>query len=406
MAAGRARVLDAPRRGGLAGRDAAGVIAWPCYLIEVPALYTLAMLRGLSPVFGVWLVDQAGTAALAAGSVALLALAWGTLARSRWAWWAGLALIAVAGVSAVITLAATSWGELLALWRLPAYEVRFLAGIPLRAILPSWWAAPGAAMALLCAPAAIVAPPTAGRGRRRAFIHLAEREAAWHATPDHRPPGSSPCSPPRGARAVRRRRRWPLRFTTLRGGQVTIWGQGLYRYDTAFYAAGNRGTDAVMLCLGVPLLIATAVGYSRGSLRAGLLLLGALGYSLYLYATLAFNAAYNSLFLAYVALLSASLFAFIGAFAAVDRDALPARWRPGLPRRGLAAFMFAGGAVTLLLWGEPLVTALLRRQPPPLLVSYTPGHLALDMAVVTPPPSWRRPGVAGRPMGYVMAVRC
>jgi hypothetical protein len=198
----------------------------------------------------------------------------------------------------------------------------------------------------------------------------------------------------------------PFAFTTLRGGQVTIWGQGLYRYDTAFYAAGNRGTDAVMLCLGVPLLIATAVGYSRGSLRAGLLLLGALGYSLYLYATLAFNAAYNSLFLAYVALLSASLFAFIGAFAAVDRDALPARWRPGLPRRGLAAFMFAGGAVTLLLWGEPLVTALLRRQPPALLDSYTTMvTYALDLAVVTPATLlcgalvWRR-----RPLGYVMAV--
>ena len=50
----------------------------------------------------------------------------------------------------------------------------------------------------------------------------------------------------------------PFDFTTLRGQTARIYGQGLYRYDTLFMAAGNRGVDLVVLVLGIPLLLVSA----------------------------------------------------------------------------------------------------------------------------------------------------
>jgi hypothetical protein len=174
-------------------------------------------------------------------------------------------------------------------------------------------------------------------------------------------------------------------FKTLRGQSAEIYGRGLYRYDSVFTGAGFKGQDAVTLFLGAPLLVLTTVLYRRGSLRGGLLLTGVLAYFLYVYASMAVGAAYNNLFLVYVALFSASFFAFVIAFTSIDLQALPASTLSSLPRRGPAAFMFAGGLVTLIVWGGPLVGALIQNQPVPLLDSYTTMvTYALDLALITP----------------------
>jgi len=162
-----------------------------------------------------------------------------------------------------------------------------------------------------------------------------------------------------------------------------MYGRGLYRHDTLFAGAGNRGTDAVTLLLGIPLLIASTVLHRRGSARGTLLLTGTLAYFLYVDASYALGAvAYNELFLLYVALLSASLYAFVLAFGSIDLRTLGS---PGLPRRGLAAFLFASGLVTLIVWSGPVVAALLQGAPPARLDSYaTPVTFALDLATITP----------------------
>jgi hypothetical protein len=96
-----------------------------------------------------------------------------------------------------------------------------------------------------------------------------------------------------------RHRQWPLladegspfTFTTLRGETTQIYGQGLYRYDTIFTGAGFKGQDIIMLILGIPLLVLSIRFYQRGSLRGGVLLMGVLGYVLYVYASMALGAA-------------------------------------------------------------------------------------------------------------------
>ena len=101
----------------------------------------------------------------------------------------------------------------------------------------------------------------------------------------------------------------PSSFVTLRGETARIFGRGLYRYGSLFSGANYRGQDAVTLFLGVPLLVLASAFYRRGSLKGGLLLTGILAFFLYADASMALGAAYNPLFLLYVALLSAGFLA-------------------------------------------------------------------------------------------------
>jgi hypothetical protein len=197
----------------------------------------------------------------------------------------------------------------------------------------------------------------------------------------------------------------PVSFTTPRGETVTLYGQGLYRYDSLFTAAGFKGQDAVTLFLGVPLLVVSTVLYWRGPLRGGLLLTGVLGFFLYVYLSMAFGAAYNSLFLVYVALFSASFFPLVLLMNSIDLQALPAQVLARLPRRGPAIFMFAGGLVTLFVWLSPLVSAVIEGRPPDLLGHYTtPVTYAVDLAVITPATIVSGALILRRkPVGYLIA---
>ena len=73
------------------------------------------------------------------------------------------------------------------------------------------------------------------------------------------------------------------------------------------------------------------LAHQRGSLRGGILLTGALAYFLYYGASLGLGTAYNRLFLVYIALFSASFYAFILAFTAFDLDSLAERISPRVP---------------------------------------------------------------------------
>ena len=175
-----------------------------------------------------------------------------------------------------------------------------------------------------------------------------------------------------------------FQHTPTRGEEVEIYGRGIYAYDSVFRAAGNRGTDAVSLVLGVPLLIFSVILARRGSTRASLLLLGVLGYFLYVYASVALSAAYNGLFLVYVAQFAASLFGFVYCLSSLRPWA--ARLFPGpLPRRGIAAFMFFSGIATLVIWLLPVAGSLAEGAVPKTLQHYTTLVTeVLDLGVIVP----------------------
>jgi hypothetical protein len=183
-----------------------------------------------------------------------------------------------------------------------------------------------------------------------------------------------------------RRGSGPFVVTSVRGEQVELFGRGLYHYDTLFAAGGAHGTDAVILLLAVPLLIASTAMYRRGAVRWRLLHTGVLVCFLYVYGSAALGTvAFNPLFPLYVLIFSASLFATVLSFASVDDAELARHVGPPMPRRGLAAFLIASGIVTVVVWGLPLATAVAAGGVTDRLDTYpTEVTFALDLATITP----------------------
>ena len=195
-------------------------------------------------------------------------------------------------------------------------------------------------------------------------------------------------------------------FTTLRGDTVQMYGQGLYHYETVMNGTGFKGTDAFMLFLATPLLVIAGLFYWRGSLRGGLVLTGILACFLYTYTHAALNYAYNNLFLIYVAIFSASLFALVLACLSFDLPALPSHFSSRLPRRAIAIYLFVVGSVLIIVWGGlSVLPALLQGSAPKELGSYTTlvTH-ALDMGIIAPTSILAGILLLRRtPMGYLLA---
>lgn len=198
----------------------------------------------------------------------------------------------------------------------------------------------------------------------------------------------------------------PFAFTSVRGETVQVYGQGLYQYDSQLGAVGNKVGDAVILALSIPVLIVAIVLYRRGSLRGGLLLSGAMAYFLYVYGSLAFGAAYNTLFLVYIALFSLSLYGLILCLASFDIPSLPSSFSDRLPRRGIGAYLIVSGIVLLCVWFfMSILPALLAGQVPPEVGLYTTViTFVIDMGIIGPALI-----VTGRlilrraPLGYLLA---
>ncbi len=142
----------------------------------------------------------------------------------------------------------------------------------------------------------------------------------------------------------------PYAYTSFRSEAVTINGHGLYFYDTVSTAAQERGNDLITLVVGLPLLAVSTWLAFRGSLRGHLLLTGTLGFFLYTYMSMSMLTSFNALFLVYVALFALSLYAFILCMLSFDLAHLPERFSPRLPRRLIAALLFAVGGFLALAW--------------------------------------------------------
>lgn len=185
-----------------------------------------------------------------------------------------------------------------------------------------------------------------------------------------------------------------------------MYGQGIYQNDTYFKAPILRGTDFVALFIGLPLLAVSFWRYRQGSLCGRLLMLGALSFFFYYGMSLAFSAAFNSLFLIYTALFSAGFFALVYALTEIDLTMLSARISPGVPRRGMAVFMFVAGLGTCFIWLSEIIGSLTQGQLPiEVLGPYTTlvTH-ALDIGIIAPVAVLTGVYLLRRaPVGYLLA---
>jgi hypothetical protein len=161
---------------------------------------------------------------------------------------------------------------------------------------------------------------------------------------------------------------------------------GFYR-DTAWMIPQARGQDLVTLLAIEPILMVALLAYRKRPIAAVLGWMGALSYVLYTYAMYSYTTYFNALFLVYVALFSASLFALIDLLAHLDPNEVRAAMRPTLPTRMIAAFCALVGLFFLVAWLGQIVPATLQGTiPEPILLAKTPTSAVhvQDLAVVLP----------------------
>ncbi|MBL8101472.1 MAG: hypothetical protein JNM02_02990 [Anaerolineales bacterium] len=195
-------------------------------------------------------------------------------------------------------------------------------------------------------------------------------------------------------------------FRTVYGDTVEIYGQGIYRHDTSFVAALFKGTDVITLFVSLPLLLVGYLSYRRGSLRGSIFMISMLLYFLYIGVTYTFSVIFNSMFLVYTALFSASLFATIIVLTSFDTQYLASKVTSNMPHRGIAIFMFVAGLGTMMLWLSELIAPIMTGQAPANLGHYTTMFThGFDSAVITPATV-----VTGiyllkrKPLGYLLAA--
>jgi hypothetical protein len=177
-----------------------------------------------------------------------------------------------------------------------------------------------------------------------------------------------------------------ITFTTIRGETVSVWGQGLYKYDSPIGATGFMAADAVTLFVGIPMVITSSLLYRRGSLKGGLLLSGTYAYFLYNYISVGFGAAYNNFFLAYVIILAVSLYGLVLVLFSFDVNVLRHQIGLRVPRKGIGIFMIVSGVILSLIWLALSILPALIANKTPLEASYytTFTTAVIDIALVAP----------------------
>lgn len=177
----------------------------------------------------------------------------------------------------------------------------------------------------------------------------------------------------------------PREFIAVTGESVIVYGAGLYANDSLSVVAQGKASDLVTLVMAVPALLVSAWLARRGSIKGRLALVGILGYFLYTYLSYVFLWTYNPLFVVYVALMSASLFAFILGLSGLNPDHLKQSFSNRLPVKFIGGLQWVIGGLLLMLWGSKIVTSLLSGQAPVGLEHYTTLVIqAMDLGLVVP----------------------
>ena len=173
------------------------------------------------------------------------------------------------------------------------------------------------------------------------------------------------------ARMAMRRRRLTLAYwlsgllavVALVASAVGVFYPAVFR-DTAVTAGNARGTDLVILVVAIPALVMAMALTARGSLRAQIVWLGALGYILYNAIFFAFAVAFNPRFLVYIAVLSLALWSLVALLMALDVATLRAHFTEHLPIRTIALYLILTTALFALTWLRDIIPALVSGSTP------------------------------------------
>jgi hypothetical protein len=194
-------------------------------------------------------------------------------------------------------------------------------------------------------------------------------------------------------------------FLSLLGENITLQGSGIYQNDSVSVAAQGIAQDVVTLILGIPMLLISLVLARNGLLRGRLLLTGTIAYFLYAYISYSFLSMYNSFFLVYVMLMSASLFAFILCITSFDMEALKKSFSPKLPIKFIGGFQLFIAFMLFMMWMGRIAPSLIDGSIPIGLEHYNTLVIqALDLGIIIPVAALSGIMIIRRkPLGYLLS---
>jgi hypothetical protein len=136
---------------------------------------------------------------------------------------------------------------------------------------------------------------------------------------------------------------------------------------TAVMNGSARGTALVVLLVAVPALVFAMWSAARGSARAQIVWLGAVGYILYNSVLFLFMSPFNNLFLVYVAMMSLAIWSAAMVIRGLGVESFRVRFSPKLPVRGIAIYLLAIVALNFLAWMRAVVPGVLSTSSPAFL---------------------------------------
>jgi hypothetical protein len=165
-----------------------------------------------------------------------------------------------------------------------------------------------------------------------------------------------------------------------------LFEDAIYGRETADWAAQAVGQDIANL-LAFPTMLVAAWFATRGSIRAYLIWIGLLVYSVYTYAIYSFALHFGPLFLAWVAIFGLSVYALVGALATLDVLRIRATFTSQVGVRFAGRLLIVIGCVFALLWLSEIVPAMIANTPSDALKEVglltNPVHV-LDLALLLP----------------------
>jgi len=162
----------------------------------------------------------------------------------------------------------------------------------------------------------------------------------------------------------------------IAGSVVGLTQPAIYARLTAVFLPQALAQDVANLALASPAMLILAALALRGSLRAYLLWLGVVTFTVYNYFIYTFSVPFGPLFLLWVAVLGLCIYALIGGVASADHQAVRERFASPRPVQVVAWLLIVTAGFFGFVWLSEVIPALLAGRMP---------QTATDMALPTNP---------------------
>lgn len=174
----------------------------------------------------------------------------------------------------------------------------------------------------------------------------------------------------------------PFVVQNIYGASVTLYGDGIYAYNSILKVGTSKGTDIVMILVALLFGVTTFL-FNKGS-RVKLIHTGLLAGLLYYSTCLAFGVTYNRIFILYLLLFSATLFLFIMELKYIFTEIKLPEKAAGRSLKGTGIFLIVAGC-SVLVWLMFIIPTIITGAPMEIIEIYTTEPtFVIDLGVILP----------------------